>query len=33
VQVGRAFSLMLVLTVALFASAVRLLNRGTGIRD
>jgi ABC-2 type transport system permease protein len=33
VHVAGAFSLMLALTVALFAVAVQLLNHGTGIRD
>ncbi|MGA8708266.1 MAG: ABC transporter permease [Steroidobacteraceae bacterium] len=33
VHVVGAFSMMLLLTVALFAVAVQLLNRGTGIRD
>jgi ABC-2 type transport system permease protein len=33
VHVAGAFTLMLALTVALFAVAVQLLNHGTGIRD
>ena len=33
VNIGLAFALMVLAAVALFASAVRLLDRGTGIRD
>jgi ABC-2 type transport system permease protein len=33
VDVGMAFALMAVAVVVLFASAVMLMNRGTGIRD
>jgi ABC-2 type transport system permease protein len=33
VNVGLAFTIMVVLVVALFTWALLLLNRGTGIRD